>query len=94
MNIREDALLPQGGTVKSRKLPRHQFLAPATLAGTLGSDGVSTAPVKLWFRLDERLALDKVEELGADRDAMQALPLGSFIAWNRVSHARLEGKVF
>lgn len=46
------------------------------------------------FRLDERLALDKVEELGADRDAVQALPLGSFIAWNRVSHARLDGKVF
>ena len=46
------------------------------------------------FRLDERLALDKVEELGADRAAVQSLPLGSFIAWNRLTHARLEGKLF
>ena len=46
------------------------------------------------FRLDEPLALDKVQELGADRDAVQGLPLGSFIAWNRLSRARLDGKVF
>ena len=46
------------------------------------------------FRLDEPLALDKVEELGADRAAVQGLPLGSFIAWNRLSRARLDGKVF
>ena len=46
------------------------------------------------FRLDESLALDKVEELGADRAAVQALPLGSFIAWNRLSRARLDGRVF
>jgi hypothetical protein len=46
------------------------------------------------FRLDEALALDKVEELGADRAAVQSLPLGGFIAWNRISRARLPGKVF
>ena len=38
--------------------------------------------------------LDKVEELGADRDAVQGLPLGSFIAWNRLSRGRLDGRVF
>ena len=46
------------------------------------------------FRLDEALALDKVEELGADRAAVQSLPLGSFMAWNRLSRGRLAGKVF
>jgi hypothetical protein len=40
------------------------------------------------------VALDKVEELGADRAAVQSLPLGSFIAWNRLTHGRLAGKVF
>ena len=46
------------------------------------------------FRLDEALALDKVEELGADRAAVQSLPLGSFLAWNRLSRGRLAAKVF
>jgi len=46
------------------------------------------------FRLGEECALDKVEELGADREAVQALPLGSFIAWNRLSGSRLDGKLF
>jgi DNA helicase HerA-like ATPase len=46
------------------------------------------------FRLDEALALDKVEELGADRAAVQSLPLGSFVAWNRISRGRLDGRVF
>jgi len=54
--------------------------------------GQSTALV--CFRLDEALALDKVEELGADRAAVQSLPLGSFMAWNRLSRGRLAGKVF
>lgn len=34
MSLYERAhLLPQGGTVNSKKLFRHQFLAPAILAG-------------------------------------------------------------
>ena len=45
------------------------------------------------FRLDEALALDKVEQLGADRDAVQGLPLGSFIAWNRLLRGLLDKKV-
>jgi hypothetical protein len=44
--------------------------------------------------LDERLALAAVRELGADVDAVQALPLGSFIAWNRLSGGRLNGRLF
>ena len=46
------------------------------------------------FRLDESLVLDKVEELRADRDAAQGLPLVSFIAWNRLSRGRLAGREF
>lgn len=36
---------------------------------------------------------DKVEELGTDRAAVQTLPLGSFLSWNRPSRARLDGRV-
>lgn len=46
------------------------------------------------FLLDEALALDKVEKLGAERAGVQGLPLGSFISWNRISRGRLPGKVF
>lgn len=46
------------------------------------------------FRLDERLALDEVKDLGGDPDAVRALPLGSFIAWNRLSGGKLTGRVF
>jgi len=46
------------------------------------------------FRLDEPLALDRVREMGADPDAVRTLPLGSFIAINRLSRATLFGKVF
>ena len=46
------------------------------------------------FRLDERLALSAVRDMGADLDAVQALPLGSFIAWNRLSGGRLSGRLF
>ena len=35
-----------------------------------------------------------VDELGADRAAVQGLPLGSYAAWNRLSRARLDGRVF
>jgi hypothetical protein len=44
--------------------------------------------------VNEPLALDKVQELGGDRNAVQALPLGSFISWNRLSLGRLDGRVF
>jgi len=46
------------------------------------------------FRLCEPLALARVGELGADRDAVSELPLGSFVSWNRLSGGKLAGKVF
>lgn len=46
------------------------------------------------FRLTERLALDRAAELGADRDTVAALPLGTFVSWNRLTGATLTGQVF
>ena len=46
------------------------------------------------FRLAEPLALARAGELGADIPALQSLPLGSFIAWNRLSGGRLSGRIF
>ena len=46
------------------------------------------------FRLQESLALAKVRELGADPAAVEGLPPGSFAAWNRMSGARLDGRLF
>jgi hypothetical protein len=54
--------------------------------------GMSTELV--CFRLDERLALDCVKGLGADPDAVQNLPLGSFISHNRLSRGSFAGRVF
>jgi len=48
----------------------------------------------VWFRLSEPLALSRVAELGADRAAVSALPLGSFVSGNRISGGKLAGKVF
>jgi hypothetical protein len=46
------------------------------------------------FRVDERLALQCVRDLRGDPEAVQALPMGHFIAYNRLSGGRLSGKVF
>jgi len=46
------------------------------------------------FRLDEPLALAKVREFGAEPAGIQNLPLGSFVAYNRITRGRLAGKVF
>lgn len=46
------------------------------------------------FRVNEPLALARIRELGADADAVQALPMGSFISYNRVAQGKLAGRVF
>jgi hypothetical protein len=48
----------------------------------------------LCFCLDEALALDKGEELGTGRAAVQGLPLGRYVAWSHLNRARLAGRVF
>lgn len=46
------------------------------------------------FRLDEPDALRTVRKLGADPEAVAALPLGAYIARNRLSGGILSGKMF
>lgn len=46
------------------------------------------------FRLDEEKALDRIEELRADRTLVQELPLGSFISYNRLTRGTIRGKLF
>jgi hypothetical protein len=46
------------------------------------------------FRLDERLALSAIGELGANPDMVRTLPLGRFVSWNRLSGQRVEGRLF
>jgi len=46
------------------------------------------------FRLQEPLALARVGEQGADRAAVSALALGSFVSWNRLSGEKLSSRVF
>ena len=46
------------------------------------------------FRLDEPRALERVAELGMDARRVQNLPLGAFIARNRLSGGRLSGRMF
>ncbi len=46
------------------------------------------------FRVDEPLALNRVQECGGVADEVKSLPLGSFLSWNRLSGGRLAGKMF
>lgn len=46
------------------------------------------------FKLLSEDALRAVERMGADRDEVKNLPLGSFVAYNRISGDVLRGKVF
>jgi hypothetical protein len=86
---RELATVSQTGRVEGIELLTATQLPHKIHASILGQ---STELV--CFRLDEPLALDKVEGLGADRAAVQQLPLGSFIAWNRLTRSSLAGRVF
>ena len=63
-------------------------------AGRWGTARAGNSDPLVCVRLDEPLVLDKVEELRADRDAAQGLPLVSFIARDRRSRGRLAGKGF
>ncbi len=54
--------------------------------------GMSTELV--CFRVDEDLALARVQELGADPDVVRTLPLGRFMSVNRLTRSKLDGRVF
>lgn len=86
---KELAIVAQTGRVENLEL-----LTATQLPHKIHASITGQSTELVCFRLDESLALDKVEELGADRAAVQALPLGSFWAWNRLSRACLAGRVF
>jgi len=46
------------------------------------------------FKLASPEALNEVKKLGADRDQVEALPMGTFIAYNRLTDEQLRGRVF
>ena len=46
------------------------------------------------FRLGEPLALSRIKELGANPDEVSNLPLGSYVAINRMTGGMLRGKMF
>ena len=46
------------------------------------------------FRLGEPLALSRIKELGANPDEVRELPLGSYVAINRMTNGMLRGKMF
>ena len=46
------------------------------------------------FGLSEPLALSRIKELGANPDEVRELPLGSYVAINRMTNGMLRGKMF
>jgi hypothetical protein len=46
------------------------------------------------FKLASADALNAVKKLGADRDAVEALPLGTFLSYNRLTGETLSRRVF
>lgn len=46
------------------------------------------------FKLQEEKSLARIAELGANRDLVESLPLGSFVSYDRISRASLSGRIF
>jgi hypothetical protein len=75
------------------KSPRPGFGIKAKLL-RIEQENTGQATELVSFRLTEPLALWRVAELGADREKVAALPLGSFVSLNRLTGAQLAGRVF
>jgi hypothetical protein len=86
---RELALVAQTGCEENLEL-----LVATQLPHKINASITGQSTGLVCLRLTEPLALNRVAELGADREAVAALPPGSFISWNRMSGARLAGRVF
>jgi hypothetical protein len=86
---RELALVAQTGREENLELVTATQLPHKVNASITGQ---STELV--CFRLTEPLSLKRVEELGADWNRVAALPLGSFVSWNRLTGGTLAGRVF
>jgi len=60
----------------------------------VNSSIVGQAPELVCFRLQEPKAWACIKDLGADADQVAALPMGSFVSYNRLSGGTLAGKLF
>ena len=84
----EFAMIPQAGREE------HMELICATQTPQRINASITGQSTELvCFHLDEKNSLDAVEELGADRAAVQALPPFHFISYNRDNGARLAGRL-
>ena len=86
---RELAMLAQMGRAESMEL-----ITATQLPHRVNASITGQSTELICFRLAETLALDRIEELGAGRIQVQTLPLGRFVALNRLSGATLAGSVF
>jgi len=60
----------------------------------VNSSIVGQAAELVCFRLQEPKAWNCIRDLGADPDLVGALPLGSFVSYNRLSGGKLAGNCF
>lgn len=85
----ELAMISQTGRVENLEL-----LAITQLPSKISASITGQSTELVCFRLDESVELRKVQGLGADPVAVQNLPLGSFIAYNRLTRARFAARIF
>jgi hypothetical protein len=86
---RELALVAQTGREENLELVTATQLPHKVNASITGQ-----ATELVCFRLQEHLALKRVEELGADWNTVASLPLGQWVSLNRMSGGKLAGRVF
>lgn len=86
---KELAMISQTGRVENIEL-----LVASQMPHKIHSSVSGQATEMVCFKLQERLALDAVENLGADRSQVESLNPGEFVSWNRLSGASLVGKIF
>jgi hypothetical protein len=86
---RELALVAQAGREENLEL-----VICTQLPHRINASLTGQATEIVCFRLDEPLALAKVRELGCAPAIVQQLPLGAFVARNRLSGGALKGRVF
>jgi hypothetical protein len=86
---RELATIAQMGRVENLEL-----LTATQLPHKLHASLTGQSTELVCFRLDEPLALARIQELGLSAAEIANLPLGKFIAINRLSRRTLAGKVF
>jgi hypothetical protein len=83
------AVVSQMGRVEELELvslTQHPHLVNSSITGS--------STEMICFRLDESIELLKIKKLGAPAEEVQKLPLGSYIALNRLTRELTRGKMF